>query len=60
MNDPLALTPQEEDHMVAVLLLTGLATRDDVYRAANARFQRLRRGFTLDSIPTLRNGWLGG
>jgi hypothetical protein len=49
--DPLALTPNEEDQMVAVLLLTGLASKDDVYRAAN-----VRRRIEFESVRGFVNG----
>jgi hypothetical protein len=37
LHDPLALTDVEEDQIVAVLLLTGVISRYDVYEAANHR-----------------------
>lgn len=37
IHDPLALTDVEQDQIVAVLLLTGVISRFDVYEAANHR-----------------------
>jgi hypothetical protein len=50
MHDPLALSVAEQDHLVAVLLLTGVISRTDIYRAANLR----RRAAFEASHQTLR------
>lgn len=50
MCNPLALTAAEEDQIVAVLLLTGVVTKVDVYQAANLR----RRAAFEASHETLR------
>lgn len=50
--DPLALTAGEQNQIVAVLLLTGLASKDDVYRAANIRDREKRlRAFGTIALP---------